>query len=781
MRSRRILIIDDDPGVRKTLSDILRTRDYEPVTAASGEEAAAMMCGEMSGCAVAVIDLRLGDMTGLEVMKKIKGVSPDTECILLTGHASKETAIEAVNLNAFGYLQKPFDMEQLLLTIQRAYDKWEAGHALRESEEKYRSLAATTDLMYIVDGECRFLFMNEGYRRRRGVALRDILGRTYGEFHSAEGTEKFTAKVEQVFETGESIHHEHRSGRDGKHFLRTLSPVKNQKGETTAVTVVSKDITERKEMEEALRESNEKYRSLTETAADVIFTLDTEGRITYLNPEFERVTGHTVAAFTGRPFVDALVSASVAPTVERLTKGPASKTTAVYEVELLHRDGGGIPVEMNVTSLFDGNGAPAGSIGIARDITERRQAMLEKKNLELQFQQAQRMEAIGTLAGGIAHDFNNLLMGIEGSVSLLMLKMDPGHPHYKRLKNIEQYVMDGAELTGHLLGFARGGKYEARPTDLNRLIRKTADMFARTKKEITLFETYQEDIWTVEADQGQIEQTLLNIYVNAWQAMPGGGDLYLQTENILIDEHYVQPYHIEPGRYVKISVTDTGVGMDEETTKKIFYPFFTTKERSSTKGTGLGLASAYGIVKNHKGFINVYSEQGVGTTFTIYLPASDTEAAEEKLLPREYLTGTETILLVDDEERITAVGKDILEALGYTALLARSGEEAVAIYRERGKEIDLVILDMIMPGMGGGEVYNILREINPGIRVLLSSGYSLSGQAQEILARGCDDFIQKPFNIEQLSRTIRKLLEKKPDSEKSFQGPEGGGSPIGRA
>jgi CheY-like chemotaxis protein len=263
----------------------------------------------------------------------------------------------------------------------------------------------------------------------------------------------------------------------------------------------------------------------------------------------------------------------------------------------------------------------------------------------------------------------------------------------------------------------------------------------------------------VEADQGQMEQTLLNIYVNAWQAMPNGGEIYLQTENVVLDKDYLAPYNLKAGNYVKISVTDTGTGMDDETAKRVFDPFFTTKEMG--RGTGLGLASAYGIVKNHNGIITVYSEEGIGTTFNIYLPALDAVVSDEEPAARKEqpLMGDETILLVDDEELIIDVGGEILNFLGYTVHLARSGKEAIEIYKKKRKGINLVILDMIMPDMGGGETYDALRKINPEIKVLLSSGYSINGQAREILEKGCDGFIQKPFSIEQLSQKIRELLE----------------------
>ena len=285
--------------------------------------------------------------------------------------------------------------------------------------------------------------------------------------------------------------------------------------------------------------------------------------------------------------------------------------------------------------------------------------------------------------------------------------------------------------TKQLLGFARSGKYEVKPTDINELIKKQNRMFGRTKKEVTIRGKYEKDLWVVETDKGQIDQVLMNLYVNAWQAMPGGGELDVQTENVLIDEDHNKTYQMEPGRYVKISVTDTGVGMDKEIQEKIFDPFFTTKEMG--KGTGLGLASAYGIIKNHGGFINVYSEKGHGTTFNIYLPASEKAVIEEKKPAGDLLRGTETVLFVDDEDIIIEIAEELFKELGYKVLIARSGKEAIEIYQGNKDRIDIVLLDMIMPGMSGGKTYDKLKEINPDIKVLLVSGYSINGTATEIL------------------------------------------------
>jgi signal transduction histidine kinase len=391
------------------------------------------------------------------------------------------------------------------------------------------------------------------------------------------------------------------------------------------------------------------------------------------------------------------------------------------------------------------------------EIEERGRAEEERKKLELTLQQAHKMKAIGTLAGGIAHDFNNLLMGIQGRVSLMELGTDPAHPHLEHLQSIEKIVSRGADLTKQLLGFARGGKYEVMATDLNELIKTSTDLFGHTRKEIFVRREFAPDLWTVEVDRSQIEQVLLNIFLNAWQAMPEGGELYLRTANVVIDEGYVKPFTVEPGRYVKVSITDTGVGMEEEVRRRCFEPFFTT--RGTGEGTGLGLASAYGITKNHKGIINVYSEVGEGTTVNLYFPASAKEVEASKVDQGRMVKGHGTILLVDDEEMIIEVGAGILKALGYELLLARCGREAVEVYARNREKVRLVILDMIMPVDGGEDTYERLREIEPEVKVLLSSGYSLNGRASRIMDRGCSGFIQKPYTLNELSQKIKEILE----------------------
>jgi PAS domain S-box-containing protein len=500
-----------------------------------------------------------------------------------------------------------------------------------------------------------------------------------------------------------------------------------------------------------LQISERRYQYLVNNSPDIIYTLGLDGSFTFVNPAWERILGHATDAVIGKSLTDFTQGETVAQCLsifDRIKeKGEMVNDTSCT---LTHKGGSSRLFSMSSAPNLDSAGTIIGIVGILKDITDQRR-------LEAQLAQAQKMQAIGTLAGGIAHDFNNLLMGIQGRTSLMFLNIDSGHIHNEHLRGIENIVESGANLTKQLLGFARGGKYEVKPTDLNGLVRRTAQMFGRTKKEITIHTESEKNLWPVEVDRGQIEQVLLNLYVNAWHAMTEGGELYLKTENVKLENDGARTFAVEPGNFVKIRVQDTGVGMDDTTQRRIFEPFFTTKEMG--RGTGLGLASAYGIIKNHAGVIDVSSKKGTGTTFCIYIPASGKKIPKQKDSPLAITHGTESILLVDDEEMIIEVGQEILQEMGYKVFLARTGKEAVEVYEKNMDEIDMVILDMIMPDMGGGEAYDKMKEIRPEVKVLLSSGYSVEGQASEILARGCNGFIQKPFSAKQLSQTIRQILD----------------------
>ncbi|MDO9262391.1 MAG: PAS domain S-box protein, partial [Desulfosalsimonadaceae bacterium] len=513
---------------------------------------------------------------------------------------------------------------------------------------------------------------------------------------------------------------------------------------------VSRDISKRIIAENSLKKSEEKYRSLFESSRDVIYITTLDGEIIEYNPAGVELFGYSREEVIGNSILTLYHNPDDrAKFIEAIRQKGYVRD---YEIKFKKKDGTRIDCLLTSTFWQSEDGGMLGYQGIIRDITD-------QKRMMAQLQQIQKMEAIGTLAGGIAHNFNNLLMTIQGNTSLMLMKTPPDHPNYKKLKTIEEHIQYGSDLSRQLLGFARGGQTHSKTLNLNTIIRMSAKIFASTKKEITVHTNLGSDLMKVEADPGQIEQTLFNLLVNSGHAMPEGGDVYIQTENVELAAYQLAPYQHQEGRFVKLSVTDTGIGMDGKTKEKIFDPFFTTKEHG--QGTGLGLASVYGIVKNHGGYISVYSEPGKGTTFNIYLPVSE-QPSEKTAKPIEpLLNGTETILIVDDEPMITSIGQIMLTEMGYTVLTANDGATALDLFGSHPDPIHLIVLDMIMPKMNGSVVFDQLKSKDGNVRVLLSSGYSINGQASELLDKGCSGFIQKPFNMMELSKKVREVLDKK--------------------
>jgi len=623
--------------------------------------------------------------------------------------------------------------------------------AQRKSEEKFYKLfhANPHGITLSTLTEGRYLEVNQAFLDQIGWEKHEIIGRTSLDIGLWDNPNDRERAKEIIEEKGflRNFHVNFRRKSGDIYPCEWSCEVIELEGIRCILSVVT-DISERTKIERALRESEKKYRIIVENANDAIFIAQ-DGVIKFPNPktqELVNVPAQELENASFAQFIHPEDRQRVIENYEKTLKG--EKLPSTYTFRVIRDPDEVRTVEISAV-LTEWGGRPA-TLNFLRDITE-------QKKLEAQLQQAQRMEAIGTLAGGIAHDFNNLLMGIQGNASLILLDLPPDHPLGERVRDIQESVRRGAELTRQLLGFARGGKYHVEPTDINTLVHETVELFGRTKKEIKIYEKYQKDVWAVEVDQTQIDQVLLNILVNAWQAMPKGGDIYIETENIVLSEEYVRGHEAQTGPYVKISVTDTGIGMDEKTVTRIFDPFFTTKELG--RGTGLGLSSAYGIIKNHGGFITVYSEPGKGSAFNIYLPAAKSRVLKEgNVLSPDVERGSGTILLVDDEETVLRVGVKMLQALGYDVLEATNGQEAIEIFRENSNRIDLVVLDMVMPGMGGGEVFDAIKVTKPEVKILLSSGYSQNGQAQEILARGCNGFIQKPFDMVRLSQALKQIL-----------------------
>ena len=639
-------------------------------------------------------------------------------------------------------------------------EKIQAAEKLRQSEDRVKKLSEASFSGIFIHDQGRILDCNTGMSRMTGYDYDELIGMDGIQLCAPESKKTVMKKMQS---DDEKTYDAVILRKDG-----TQSPVEiNGKniffhGKKVRVTEF-RDISERKKAEEALRKSRVRYRqlykeahkaeelyqSLLNSSADAILFLDTGFKVQFVNPAFTQIFGWSLSEMS----VNRLLH------IPKLLKQPFDKLMLKvleldhpihgFETQRYTKDGRLLDVSISASRYLDHAGDTAGILLILRDISD-------AKRYQWHMEQAQKMESLGTLAGGVAHDFNNLLMGIQGRLSLLMMNKDDNDPENKHLKEIEEYILRAADLTRQMLGISRSGKYEVKPTDINELIKTQNRMFGRTRKEIMIHEEFDETLLSAEVDQRQIDQVLLNMYVNASHAMPKGGDLYIRTCNEMLDKEMTAPHNAEPGKYIKISITDTGSGMDKATRQRIFEPFFSTKQRG--RGTGLGLASAYGIIKNHDGFITVYSEKGKGTTFNICLPASIKGVEQEEIMYTELLEGVGTILLVDDEEMILSVAEEMIQALGYQVLVAKGGQAAIDTYRVKNSQIDLVILDLIMPGIGGGETFDQLKEINPDVKVLLSSGYSINGQASSIMQRGCQGFIQKPFGLQELSQKISKII-----------------------
>jgi PAS domain S-box-containing protein len=640
-----------------------------------------------------------------------------------------------------------------------------AEENLRKSEDRFREMTEhIREAFWLYDWEKRkVIYISPAYEIIWGRSIEDLYKRDdeWDESVHPDDLEYARSSFEEIIQTGGGEKREYRIIRpDGS--VRWVSDrgfaIKNNRGQVVRIAGIAEDITARKRSEVALREGEERFRELAELMPETVFEVDLEGHLTFANRNAFNYFGYTPQDLKkGLKSFDMIIPKDRERAQENVAKILKGDKTGINEYTALRKDGSTFPVMIHSAPIFK-EGKPVGLRGFIVDITERKMAEEERRKLEVQFQQAQRFEALGTLAGGIAHDFNNLLMNIQGNTSLMLFEIEDRHPFFEPLKKIEKQVKSGALLTRQMLGYARKGKFNVTPVDLNQIVAESAETFGRTRKEITIEREFDKDLFPVEADQGQIEQVLLNLYVNAADAMPGGGKLILKTKNethLNIKSNHYDP---KPGRYVQLTISDSGIGMDVQTLERIFDPFFTTKDMG--RGTGLGLASVYGIVKSHDGYIDVESEQGQGTTFTIFLPATERGIEDKSEAAARLIKGSGTLLIVDDEELVLDVGVNMLEKLGYTVLKAHNGTQAVEIFETHKDKIKMVILDIIMPDMGGGEVYAKIKVINPEVKVLLSSGYSVDGQAIELLERGCDGFMQKPFTMEELSGKITQIMKK---------------------
>jgi two-component system, cell cycle sensor histidine kinase and response regulator CckA len=645
-------------------------------------------------------------------------------------------------------------------------ERKQADEALRSSEERFRTLFETSnDAIFLSDGP-KFIECNPKALQIFGCQEeKDIVGHTPMEFSPEKQPDGLDSKKEMLkyfksaIESGPQTFNWKHCRKDGLPFdaVVTLNSL-TLKGKAYLQGSV-RDITESKRTEEALRESEEKFSKAFHLNPDAItITRFVDGIIVSANEGVQEILGFAEDELIGKSALEINIWDSPEDRNRWIEKLKAEGKVANFQARFRTKDGG-IRYGLISASIIEFNRAPH-ILTVARDITERVRAEEERESLRSQLLQAQKMEAIGILAGGVAHDFNNLLQIALGYSEILLNGKDPDHQDYRNLHTINTSARRGADLVQRLMVFSRKGDTKPRALDLNHEVTQIKKLLDRTIPKMIAIELSLES-WlpVINADPVQVEQILLNLAINAKDAMPeSGGKLTIETRNVTLDEEYCRT-HLEAkqGQYIMISVSDTGHGMSQETVQHIFEPFFTTK--GAGKGTGLGLAMVYGIMKHHEGFINCYSELGHGTTFRIYFPVVQMELEDleqESAVPQG---GSETILLVDDEEFVCDIGSQILTRAGYTVLTATNGKEALDLYRNQKSDISLVILDLIMPEMGGKECFQELVNINSKVKVILSSGFLSDGTTEDATVLGVKGLVEKPYNMRQLLETVREVLD----------------------
>jgi PAS domain S-box-containing protein len=606
------------------------------------------------------------------------------------------------------------------------------------------------DAVLVLDRRDRVVDLNDAARPLLAEHPMPVIGRPVADlFHGlaslpGQPDQGGESTVELVLGSGEAA----------RVYDARMSPLSDRRGNPLGRLMVLIDVSERRQVERALAESEARHRMFLERLPDPVVVYDMEGRAIYVNPAFEKTFGWSRDEILSRR-MDYVPRQWLDRTRDRLEAMLAGRSVQAFETQRLTKDGRLLDVHLNTAPAFDASGTRIGNIVILRDMTQ-------TKRMEAQLRQSQKMEAIGTLAGGIAHDFNNLLQAISGGLQLIALRGEDDPYKREQLDHIERAAERAAELIRRLMTFSRKVEPELSPVDLNQEIRAAVTILERTiPKMITIDLHLAEDLAWINGDANQLAQILLNLGGNAGDAMPEGGRLTITTASTIVTPgEGGLPVDLGPGRYVELSVCDTGQGMDRETAKNIFDPFFTTKEVG--RGTGLGLAIVYGIVENHGGRVWCDTSPGQGTTFRIWLPAVEDEnlTAEPDRAPAvELAGGRETILVVDDEPAVLEIARQILQKAGYRVLTGASGEEALAVYGDRSVDVDLVVLDLGMPGMGGHQALRRLLDLDPAAKVIISSGYGSPDLRPKALAAGATGFIAKPYRLTDLLRQVREALD----------------------
>jgi PAS domain S-box-containing protein len=793
----KVLVVDDEEPLMDVLCEMLNANGYETAGFTSGHKALEQL--KVDDFDLLLSDLMMPEIDGVSLLRAALELDPSVVAIIMTGQGTVQTAVEAMKLGAFDYLLKPFKLNVLLPVLSRAMQMRRVkaeNLELRETvamNELIQAVALTLDpdviLHKVADAarqqcqadEVSIMLPTENQnelcvRVVHGEGARDILGERVSIETGIAGwvarhrqTLTFRGKVDDPrfapINPRDSIHSSVSMPMlVGNKLVGVLNINSTNSrssftvGQTKALSIlanVAAPALESARLYREVQETERRYRSIFENAVEGMYQTTPDGKIIAANPAMARILGYESPAELMASITDLEAQVYVDPPARAQFLQEIEKRGVVqgFETQMFRKDRSRIWVNVGGQAIRDDNGDVVQYEGGIEDISER-------KRLEEQLFQSQKMEAIGTLAGGIAHDFNNLLTAIIGYSQLVASRLAEGDPMLREIQEISRAGSRAAELTSQLLAFSRKQVMQLKVVNLNTIVENISKMIGRLiGEDIELVASLDPGLGQIRADPGQMEQVIMNLAVNARDAMPKGGKLIIETGEMLLDEAYARLHlQVRPGPFVMLAVSDTGCGMDSETRSQIFDPFFTTKEPG--KGTGLGLSTVYGIVKQSGGDIWVYSEPGRGTTFKVYLPCVEQAVAHS---PREPLqmktTGTETVLLVEDESLVRELAAVVLRDRGYQVLEASGGQDALRIARRHKGRIHLLLTDVVMPEMSGKELSERIKSTRSDINVLFSSGYTNDAVLHYGVLDGEIEFIQKPFTPNTLANKVRELLD----------------------
>jgi len=754
MVEARILIVEDELIVAKDVQNMLERTGYTVPAVVSSGEAAVRKAVEVQPDLVLMDIMLKGDIDGVEAAEQIRDLL-HIPVIYITAYADEDTLQRAKITEPYGYIIKPFQERELYTNIEMALYKHQMERKLMENERWLSTtLKSIGDAVITTDITGCITYVNPVASNLTGWGTEEAVGKSLDEvFNIAneETGEPVESLAEKVIREGTVVglaNHTILIAKDGTQLPvdDSAAPIRDNDEKLLGVVLVFRDITERRQAEKTLWKSEEKYRVLVENANEAILVVQ-DGMLKFVNPRTMEITGYSEDELTSRPFPEFIHPDDRSMVVERYRERlEGMELPNVYDFRIIDKDGNTRWLEINAV-LMDWEGRLA-TLNFLNDITERRQ--MEEDILKIQ-----KLESIGLLAGGIAHDFNNILTAILGNVSLAKL-YDSESNAQERLEEAERACLRAKSLTQQLLTFSKGGTPIKKTASLSELL-KDSSIFALSGSSTRCEYSMQDDLWLVEVDEGQISQVINNLVINADQAMPEGGVIRMSVRNIKIEPENSLP--LENGDYVKLSIEDQGVGISEEHLQKIFDPYFTTKQR----GSGLGLATSYSIIKNHDGQISVESNLGIGTTFHIYLPASPEKTlVKEEKVQEDPITGKGRILVMDDEEFIRELISDMLVRIGYEPTTALDGAEAIKLYKEAknsDRPFDVVIMDLTVPGgMGGKEAIRRIMETDLEVKAIVSSGYSNDPIMADFRKYGFSGVIAKPYKTRDLSEILHKVI-----------------------